>query len=129
MSVILMMGADAPIPPERGVPPPPTGRPRGGSVRGKPHLPRRGPEAGSHRKKGNLLNCNLNSGLMRVYFQKEVYAFIFWSSALAAFNLISVSVAAADFELSQAHAAIIKIIPTIKIAVITPTIAKTIGPV
>lgn len=54
--------------------------------------------------------------------------FIFSSSALAAFNLISVSVAAADFELSQAHAAIIKTIPTRKIAVIIPTMARTIGP-
>jgi len=48
-----MMGADAPIPPLRQVPPPPRGRSRGGFnslFSRKPNLPAvpyRGPEAGS----------------------------------------------------------------------------------
>jgi len=46
------MGADTPIPPIRIVPPPPKGRPRGGSNDKKikppcPAVPRRGPEAGN----------------------------------------------------------------------------------
>jgi len=47
---IRKMRASPPYPHEQGVPPPPTGRPRGGSGRDQPHspppCPERGPEAG-----------------------------------------------------------------------------------
>ena len=48
-------GLSPPYPHERGVPPPPTGRPRGGSGRRKLHLPSEGPmrrPSDSERKRG-----------------------------------------------------------------------------